>query len=668
MSIKGHWIKPAVSTYGPGCVVSVIVETDTRPAINTRGVSVDLFKRCHVAESHRRSILWSSPEYRSFDSPQGVHDWLESTRSNRRRTYVFTPSAIDTLLLTEMFQRWDVHGCKLTEGTPLGMPSADTVAPPVSPDPSDPPIASVGSDCTDRRYYVNAFIPGINAQIVRYRKNGRGFQWCSHSQYCQSHVDLIAKSIGYKWLERFDGPDGKPLTDHSCMELSHLWLRFYQHLIDWWEDIDGGPWGSTVAAMSYSFLRRRLQPKTILRHNHERTATLENDAIFAGRRSVWYVGNIGTEDAWEHYGDNAPKRSEHGTISGGIVNHDVRSMYPYLLSCMPYPTRLLEFRDSISIAECMEAMETYGCIASVLLRTELPEYPMRRTDGIIYPVGVFRTVLCGPELQRAINREEIIRIDRCALYVMGTPFKESCGELLDMRQAARDGKLDAWGLFIKMLSNSMSGRIAQVPFHWQPQPDLVPLQEWGQWDTRDTATDSIEVYKSYCGMTWKRVQSEMLSRPMGAAYAYLTSYGRWIMSGIRSICPGESVIAQDTDGIWTTGRATRILHPRGITHPCVGGDIHLKTYTPAARFYGPQHYWFGHGWVLSGSNVLAIQPHSDSAIVREVHNLLSTSQRTPDPMLYTRTIERQIGRMHVPGDIDDNGWVQPIRLYADPTI
>jgi hypothetical protein len=150
---------------------------------------------------------------------------------------------------------------------------------------------------------------------------------------------------------------------------------------------------------------------------------------------------------------------------------------------------------------------------------------------------------------------------------------------------------------------------------------------------------------------------------MGAAYAYLTSYGRWLMAGIRSIVSRENVIAQDTDGIWTFDTAKQLLYPDGNVHRSNGGDICWKTLSPVGRFYGPQHYWYGAGWVISGSNVVTHRPKTDTIVVKDRKKVTVHSRNKPDPIIVENIYERTIGRMHVAGEIDTHGYVLPIKLY-----
>lgn len=663
MSTEARWIKPADGTYAPRCVVSIVTETDCIDRISEEGAYMHRLKRIHVAESHRPYTIWTAPLYRSFDSGAALFDWLEESRNNRRRTYLFAPDVTDVFTLSAFWQRIEREGCKLTGGLSLDSPPADAARPAAANRPHDPPDVPGGAKIADSLYHFSNLSVSVNSHTIEYRRFKSSFRWCSHFQYIQSSEEEVASSIGYQWKLTADTPHGLPNTVRMDAERCLMWLRFYQHLSDWWCDNDAGPWASTVASCSYGFLRRRIKPQTILHHDNDAAAATENAAIFAGRRSIWYVGNIGSEEQWAKYPGKAPKRSTHGTINQWMVHSDIRSMYPHILATMPYPVRLIENVESPSRDTLADMLSVYGVIASVIIDSQSGEYPHRGATGVNYPRGVFATVLCGAELMRAMACDEIRYVKHASVYAMDYPFRDACEKLLECRIAARSEKRAGWELFIKMLSNSMSGRIAMVPHIWEKRPDKCPLSDWGYWPEMDTDTQLIHQYRSVAGMAWERVLQESCIRPMGAAYAYLCSYGRHLMSGVRGMCPAGTVLAQDTDGIWTTHDAARILYGTRCVTPDGAGELAWKSASPVGRFYGPQHYWYGNAWVMSGSKVFAHRPASDSVVVRERRQAVLTCTHTPPEYVIENIVQRDINRLQAPGTISADGWIEPHTLW-----
>lgn len=655
----GRWLVPATSSYGPSVVISVICELAGTGMSDSIGQVIVPAQRWHVAESHRRRDKWSHPKYQSFMNGEDLHEWLETSTSPHRRAHVFTSNVTNAFTLSRFWSRLEARGCKLG-GKEMGgqrgdlNPFSDRILVESTFNSATLPTGeSIGP------YRFASIIVGGPTEIVRYKCNGRSFIWTNFSQYIDPDEAMIARALNYAQPVAGGERQVQPLGSPDPIGRAYLWCSFFRRLADWWTKHEGGPWGPSVASCAYSYLRRRLLPKTILRHNDERAGTLEEHAIFGGRRSIWFAGNVGDESAWEPFAADAPARSDAGTLLTSMEHHDIRSMYPFLLERMPYPVKLLGVKRSLTVSACADYLQSFGVIARVLIRPDVPEYPLRTKAGIRFPMGRFWTTLAGPELQTALSAGLVEIVAQAAVYAMGQPFKEVAGELLDFREKYREAEEPAWEAFSKSLGNSMSGRMAQRSYDWTPAPKVAARELWGPFTRRNIDTGEVRHYRALCGMVFERTECEVKCRPMGSAYAYLTAYGRVLMRWVRAMCPERSVLAQDTDGIWTTPAASKTLYQHADPLCRQRGNLHLEHPTPAGRFFGAQHYWWGHHWVLSGHAMPRIKPGTTMATIIEDHVPLFSCRDTPEPYVYHREIEREIGRVQAHGGIDDNGWISP---------
>lgn len=663
---NARWIRSAKSCSAPSRIISVIPSKQLVGSTGKDCTRTYVLSQLHVVESHLKHRKWTSPLYRRFTDPHEFHDWLESSGDKDRRNYVFCDNVISTLELTDWFARLEVRGCshslftvddRLTKKKPGKMPGQVEL-----PDSGEVTI----SECQLQQYILQQLTAGVNTQIVRYRTNRRTFQWCRNSQYCNQHHDKIAKAIGYRWptLGESTNKDGS-INRHSW-ELAHMWHRFYRHLFDWWLSIDGGPFGPTIAAMSYAFLRHRLANQTILHHNDARAGAIENEALFSGRRSVWYFGNIGTEETWSKYSESRPVRSQYGEIDTTLHHFDIRSMYPWILSILPVPIRFREYRRKTTKGYLRDLLTDSGVIATVELNTDRAEYPLRTANGIIYPTGRFITTLCGPELADALSRDIVESTYGASVYKMGMPFADACKTLLQYRRDYRELKNDGWEMLVKQLSNALTGRLAKKRYDMKPVDIANPMQRWGWWRHKDTTKDTVRMYQTIAGVTWEKVLSESYIRPMGAAYAYLTAYGRLAMSMIRNTCPVETVIAQDTDGIWATRAASNVLSCDNEEYTSECGSLRNDDTGLAGLFYGPQHYWIDDKWILSGvpSDRAEINAHSIDVEMSINQSLLASE--CPQAVCTSRIDNMTIGRVQSHGRIPDSGWCIPPNVWRLP--
>lgn len=664
------WIKPSGPTFSPSAFVAVICDERTIPNVTLQNRTVSELLYIHCVESHRRFGKWSEPTYRGFVLGNDLHDWLEQFATVRKRLYVVSDSASSTLTLTGFWDRISERGCEL-----VARGRRRDSVPATGPDTGEPKkkdqkrraIGAARSVDSDPTYYFSGLVTGINADIIKYRTMGRSFVWCSTGQYIQSPEEEIAKAIGYQWVTSPAATSDGATTRRAGGERAFLWCRAMRELADWWQRADGGPWGFTAGMLAMSFLRRRIPPRTILNHANAYAKELEKTAIFGGRRSLWYVGNIGTPDVWEKY-PTAPKRdSQLPNIVGRIAHVDVRSMYPHILATQQFPIRLLSTRSDRTIADVEELLRSYGVICRVRVKTQHPLYPHTRNGNTVYPIGEFVTTLCGPELASSISNRHIVHIYSTCTYAMGNPFADAATELLKHRFTAREEKQIVWEMFVKHISNAMAGKLAQRKYLWVERPQVSALNDWGQWIVSHVESGKVSTYKAIAGMVWEKVDNENGSRPMGATFAYLTAYGRSMMNTLRHSCPDRTIITQDTDGIWVRESALEHLPigPDGSEH--LPGDIRVTAIADAARFYSPQHYWYSGQWKLSGFKSPSINQDTMQCTITERVDPLSIGTTAPIAVAVRQSVVKHLGSMPVGGIIGSDGWVTPhYYCWVDP--
>lgn len=662
---SSRWVRPSKTTYAPSVIVVIVPEPWHDRIKLSGGNDMLTLRRVHVATVHRRDKNWSELEYRMFDSSDDLWTWLETKVPAGRRIHVFAPDVIQCVSLLGWWARLDEHGCEHETAKTLAKSKRGRRRrTPATPETPAVEVAT-GPKPRDERYYVRAIIEGSTASILRYRCNERSYLWANFNQYVTASEEQIAHSIGYAWgiTCALDGslPERQRVPSERCM----MWCRWFAKLSRWWVMHDAGPWAATVAGCAMSYLKRRLVPETVLQHDSPHAAVLEEAAIYGGRRSVWYFGNVGSDETWKKHGLSAPTRSPYGYLEGPMVHHDIRSMYPWLLESRDYPVKLLTVRRAPSIAAVADCLAGYGVIATVDLDTHHAEYPSRTDKGIRYPQGRFTTTLAGPELGRAIKEGAVRNVHQAAVYTLGRPFRETASSLLRFREWYRaDGEF-AMEIWAKALANAMSGKMAQREHQWVARPKMAAKQRWGTWKDLDWETNIYSTFRALAGMVWERQSVDGKVRQMGAAYAYLTSYGRVMMRDVRDGCPPKTVLAQDTDGIWTLQSAVDALYRTKDRSSAASGDLRVTVETPCGRFWGPQHYWWGQAYVLSGHSTQIVKPGTDRAEVIVRSTGVMTATATPPAAVYERRIERDIGRIQEPGKIGDDGWLVPTYRWAD---
>lgn len=663
MAHGSTYIRPASRVYGPQVIIACYPETFSVRSPGRHGETVETLRAIHATMTRLYRGKWTDTEYHAFDDVQAFHDWLESDIGQGRKIHVFAPQVYRLLTLSDWWARVEESGWIHEDGM---MPTLARLRESIEhPQPAGrtKPKRKRRPPPNDGRYRIRTFTASATTEILRYRVRGRSFQWATYGQYMQSPENEIARAIGWVDPERFG-------IDHAAGELtplaaerSLLWCHFLRTLAKWWVQHRGGPWGPTTAACAYSWLRMRIAPRTVLQHDDTDAAALEERAIFGGRRSIWFAGNIGAPQDWREAATAPPPRAGYRDQPPGMLHCDIRSMYPFLLATGRFPVKLIEWKRDWSLPALSAAAVDHGIVAHVGLTTTAAEYPFRHTNGIRYPRGKFETILTGPELRLAFAAGEVDAVYEAAVYQLGRPFAAAAEPLLKLRSEFRDKGMAAWELFAKNLANSMTGKLGQKPFDMEPRPHTPAPVDWGWWSQWYPETGETRTFRTWAGCTYERVRAEGRIRPMGATYAYLTAYGRVMMRAIRDKAGPRGAYCQDTDGVWLTPEGAWRVYGGRPEETFAAGTLTVTRRATVGRFWGPQHYWFGDGWILSGVCLSGGRVDAEKIVTRERPNPIITAKRRPEPQVIERRLERRLSSV-VHGDpVGPDGWTDPMTLW-----
>lgn len=640
---KGYWVRPLTGVTAPSVVVSVAAES--RPATDREcrsGTPLVLARLCVRTATHRRG-KWHPGTAATFDTGSKFHDWLEQYAQPKRTTYVVAPVASNILTLTGFWSRITRAGALWQcAGGDTGTRQA--------------------ASRRARPYTVRSWVTSGRPDIVRYCRDGRTITWVSGRQFFDLSNTQLATAVGYRRQGERLHDGGVHASTWGVHEVAALWLQAYTSLVDWWRESSGGRWADTVGGLSLSYFRSRLAPRTVLAHRHPAAGRLETAALYGGRASVWYLGRVGVPQVGRDPLVPGTLPRPGPLEEGPVTLVDVRSLYPFLLAAKPFPVRLLGHIDRPAAGAVPDLLSRYGVIASVELNARHPEYPCRRDGRVVFPVGRFSTVLCGPELERAAKSGEIKQVYQLSYYSMGRPFEAAARSLIEMRAAYRRAGNCGWELFVKLLSNSMAGKLAQRRTKWVRRPGVVAEREWGEWSTRGQGDAPAKLYRSMAGLTWEKVAAEDERRLMGQCFAYLTSYGRYYMRTIREHCPPQSIVSQDTDGLWLLPEGLARLRAVGLLSDGSPGTLRVVREEPAGQWWGPKHYWTPGGWTLAGLTAGVEWCGGVEFYDRNQSNPVHRSADRPPDTVYEYARRVVLSTVPVDGTPDQFGWLHPLVL------
>lgn len=637
---KGHYLVPGVGSTRPTVLFSVAVDAGCETVSHDGTFLCRSWRQAWLHMSRRRRDHWTKITSFHCGTPAALFGCLERLALPGYRNFVVAPGAADTLTLADFWDRAEKGGVTW-EPTPAEKRRNMKV----DPDP----------DITRFRRLVFSSDPDIIDYLVR----GKRYLWVSGSQYLPCDENAIAASMGWKWIDTGDSDGYGQIVPRTARERSMLWLLVMQRLSEWWGRVSRAPWGLTCGQMAVGILRTHIPPKSLCTHTHAEAHDLEGEAAFGARASTWYLGDVGVPSAYTGPTAPAPPPSRYGAISGPLHSLDVRSMYPWLLREREFPQRLKQYPRKIRASTPQELAKSWGVLACVTITTRVPEYPLRVDDRIIYPVGTFTTVLTGPELLQLRKDGYVRKCHRMAVYQLGTPTHGAAAAMIEERELARGRQDHMWELFAKLLGNSLGGKLNQRKGMWVAARRKTAQVRWGQWLEMDAKNKRPVKYRALAGLVWRWQQDRPGSGPFAAAFAYLTAYGRLHMRHLREACPAETIVSQDTDGVWCLRPAVDALKTAGWEFGDKAGMLKEDKPVPAARFLGPRHYWIPGQWTLSGFADPVMHADGKTVDYVERKNPLRSAGSGAPCTLLSVTRQGTLDLMTEGGSVDGFGWVHP---------
>lgn len=512
---------------------------------------------------------------------------------------------------------------------------------------------------------ISSFIDRGKPDIIRYHIGDRTITWISGRQFFDQSEESLADTLGFKPEYPLLPPVTGDQWEYDPSDRAAIWLRAFTELCSWWREIDGGPLGSTPGASAWNYVRKRLAPKSVLSCQEPEIRKIEELSLFGGEANTWLYSPV-----VKSYADNDldPGTSEdrpYPLVLGPVDHWDVSSMYPTILATEQFPTRYLYQYAAPSIPALADMASRWCVIATVVIRTETPGYPVRRGNRVIHPVGTFTATLTTPDIRYALGRGEIVRVIRAVTYAAGRPFADALGELIAHRRKAEGSDRPAWAMFTKLLSNSFGGRLAMKSQGWKRAPGIRPIKLWGEWLKRDAGTGETKRYRSRGGLVdvWEELSTPV--RPLASCFAHLTAYGRAAMRELRAALPARSVVSQDTDGVWLLRHRLTGRRPVATIPGRPNLQLRQTESSTSGRWYGPRHYRVDSGWTLAGLH----DPRRRCDGLAWDTTFFQTPKWTPDNLppvwVYEHQSRVRLGEIPADGTVGADGWLEPFRLTQE---
>jgi hypothetical protein len=334
---------------------------------------------------------------------------------------------------------------------------------------------------------------------------------------------------------------------------------------------------ATAASTAYAWWRLRYLRSAVLVHTHGDCLALERQAIHGGRCEAYYIGTV-------------PEKCAH---------LDIRSAYPAVAMTTALPVRLLHYGETNELPNYSDSRGSVGYIAEVTANAALPVAPYRKDGITIYPVGRFRTVLCGPELDLLRSSGRVVKIHRWASYEMEPILAEFQTELWGYRQdALKRGDLHADELF-KRLMNGIIGKFAQRGRYWDIVPNATAPKPFGTY-YEPLPGGRFECRRSVNWIVQRLVDRGESADSCPAIAAWIYSEARVRLWRLMEKAGRGNVWYVDTDSLFVNASGGRRLSENPeIPHGEIGGLRDVEGFE-ALTLFGVKDYKHGERRVKAG--------------------------------------------------------------------
>jgi len=569
----------------PGVVMCIDVQTIATPdQVNPKKFHHTL--RCWSAVSGRiEDYKWTREKSRASQSASEFWNWLNFSRLTHRPTWLFASELPITLTVLGVW--------KLMESGEFSLHRR----------PSEQEIQNrrKRKDRKPERVESGLLITsGPPDVVVMYHRTGWKVILLDVANYLpDSNADAA------------NSPDHTSTSAPSKDAPLANWLHYsaarcqslrdqISDLICWHRKQEMGRFGYSIAGIALAGFRHRfmhLQPDC---PDDVEIRDLQRQAYYPGRVEAFFCGKVDASGFTPvAYGERQAELF--GTWPAGPFPHvDARSFYGAIGSCCDLPVSLLE--SSPDSGDCPPPVS--GRIGEYLAGVELSTgdsvYPVRHAGRVLYARGHYRTVLCGPELNRAYQRGHIVRWLWWQRFALGKIFKDFCDAVWDERVNAEKGGNLTIATVCKQLLARLHGKFLQRKNKWEPRPAMRAPEPWAEWGV-GSATSGV--YRKFRSVGWD-VEEETdggdAPQCFPALAAWVTAWGREWLNTWMEYAGRQNVLYVATDCLIVTMEGKERLEKRGIIWPDGIGSCRVVAVSESIDIKGPNNYRFGERRVRSG--------------------------------------------------------------------
>lgn len=336
------------------------------------------------------------------------------------------------------------------------------------------------------------------------------------------------------------------------------------------KELKMGSLKATAAAQGFGCYRTHHMEDQLFPNQDDEVRSIERASYFAGRAEAFHIGKL----------------------SQRLYHVDVHGMYNSIAQKELFPTKLLYKSCGSNFAREQLGNVSVQYIADVTIETDEPCYPVRHGGIVIFPVGLFRTTLANPELHYARDKGHIVEVHKSSCYESHRIFRGFSSWYF-----ASLARLEELGLrhlkpALKLLGNSMFGKIGGRGKNWTPVEWKHTEKRWAQWWGESPRLKHVTQFRALDGVISYLDGTNEPVESMPSISATMNSYGRMELWRLIRKAGRENVCYVDTDGLILTQVGFDRLQDEVWGCQAKPGDLTIREQGNDAEIFGIKHYRF----------------------------------------------------------------------------
>jgi hypothetical protein len=334
-------------------------------------------------------------------------------------------------------------------------------------------------------------------------------------------------------------------------------------------------------------------------------------------------------------------------------------MYPYLMKTLPVPVKLVDFNRDVPVSYIEDRIDNWSMVAEVLIDTDVPIYPIKRNNKLIFPVGRFRTSLCSHSLKEAIERGHLKEVTKVAMYSPAIIFDKYVDYFYSLRSEYKEAGLPILDRLCKIMLNSLYGKFGQKKTLIDWQEDFEPPATWRE-ETLDLVTGQKEITYKMFNKIIREVGETDAKNSFCAISAHITDAARVLLWRILEGIGLDRVLYCDTDSVKIrSSDFEKIKYP--INNQALGA-LKVEDTFEEFEILGPKTYITENKRVMKGvpvsAKMLDHYRYQYDTWLRQATHL----KKGIDRYFIVRDTVKEISPEYDKGIVTDTGKVMPFQL------